>query len=107
MNIKCDGSKKYISPMLLIPFIENAFKHSDKGNEISPINLDLICNGEKILFSIENYYLKDKTDNNDKNGGIGLKNVKRRLDLIYNENYKMDINKSENKFSVKLELKNI
>ena len=107
MNINCGGSEKYISPMLLIPFIENAFKHSDKGNGMPPINLDLLCSGEKILFCIENYYFKDKTINNDRNGGIGLINVKRRLDLIYNENYKLDINKSENKFSVKLELKNI
>lgn len=107
MNIKCDSGDKYISPMLMIPFIENAFKHSDKGNGMPPINLDLFCSGDNILFCIENYYLKDKTSNNDKNGGIGLRNVKRRLDLIYNENYKLDIDKSENKFSVKLELKNI
>lgn len=107
MNIECDGNEKYISPMLLIPFIENAFKHSDKGNGKPPINLDLLCSGEKILFSIENYYLREKTISKDKNGGIGLTNVKRRLDLIYCENYKLDINKSENKFSVKLELKNI
>ncbi|MBN1634735.1 MAG: sensor histidine kinase [Ignavibacteria bacterium] len=107
MNIECDSDEKYISPMLLIPFIENAFKHSDKGNGMPPINLDILCSGEKILFSIENYYLKEKTICRDKNRGIGLANVKRRLDLIYSENYKLDINESENKYSVKLELKNI
>ena len=106
-NIQCETDGKYISPMLLIPFIENAFKHSDKGNETPSINLNLLCGNGKIFFSLENYFMKDENPVNDKNGGIGLANVRRRLDLIYTDNYKLDINKTVNKYSVKLELNNI
>jgi LytS/YehU family sensor histidine kinase len=106
-NIQCETDGKYISPMLLISFIENAFKHSDKGNEQQSININLLCENGKILFSIENYYKQEGNTAKDKNGGIGLANVRRRLDLTYKDNYKLDIKNSENKYSVKLELNNI
>lgn len=106
-NIQCETDGRYISPMLLIPFIENAFKHSDKGNELQSINIDLLCDNGKIMFSIENYFTKEGNAFKDKNGGIGLANVRRRLELIYKDNYKLEINNSDNKYSVKLELNNI
>lgn len=80
-----------IAPMLLIPFVENAFKHgsNSKGYQIT------------ILLEIENGQLHFKTQNtlnqgigqspNGKVGGIGLKNVRRRLALMYPDKHKLDI----------------
>lgn len=93
-----------IEPLLLIPFIENAFKHvsayNDKPNFIH-INLDL-QQGE-LLFTVENS-AEDKLQK-DSYGGIGLKNVKRRLDLLYPGNYELTTQKTADRYKAVLKLK--
>jgi len=91
-----------IAPLILIPFVENSFKHS-KIEDIANgwINIDLKTVGEKIVFSVTNSVPKIDFKK-DTSKGIGLENVKRRLELIYPNKYDLHINEVENQFSVKL-----
>lgn len=88
-------------PMLFIPFIENAFKHvsnfTDKPNEV---RIRLEKTGPEL-----HLYVFNTTDNAKKeNGGIGMKNVKRRLDLLFPNRYKLDIQPAAHQFHVTLTL---
>ncbi len=89
-----------IAPMLLIPFVENSFKHGAIKNGTLQIDLSIICKNEKLSFSIKN---TAKNHNNDQQG-IGLENIKKRLQLLYKDNYTLDINRDNGFFKVKLEL---
>jgi len=96
----------YIEPMLLAPFVENAFKHGGDADHDPQINIMLSVDDAtgwldfKVMNSIEaQQHSKDKTS------GIGLNNVKRRLELLYKENYKLDIVKSEKVFIADLKIK--
>ena len=94
-----------IEPLLLMPFVENSFKHlSHFGNgrkNLVKINADK-TNGE-FHFSVTNTI--EYTSTKKPVGGIGLKNVKRRLELLYPGSYSLEINEHDNSFKVKLKLK--
>ena len=80
-----------IAPMLLIPFVENAFKHgsNSKGYEI---NISLKIDNGQLQFTTQNTLNKNQPMNGKKKkGGIGLQNVQRRLDLIYPNKHQLDI----------------
>ncbi len=91
-----------IAPMLLLPFIENSFKHGSLQHGVLNINIDLNCNEENIDFKIKNSYNKPKTASN----GIGLENIKKRLDLVYKNNYNLTISDNEGVFKISLNLNN-
>jgi LytS/YehU family sensor histidine kinase len=94
-----------IEPLLLIPFVENAFKHiSHFKDEINFIKLDLSRNNGEFHFAIEN---SKETVQKAKNipGGIGLNNVKRRLELLYADKHKLEIDNGNNLFKVDLKIK--
>ncbi|MCC6281245.1 MAG: histidine kinase [Saprospiraceae bacterium] len=91
-----------IAPMLLIPFVENAFKHSkiedlDKGW----IKIDLRTGDGTIEFVVENS-LPGHNVSKDKVGGIGLKNVRRQLELLYPERHALEISEKDGVFRVGL-----
>ncbi|MEO6497970.1 MAG: hypothetical protein ABIN95_03120, partial [Mucilaginibacter sp.] len=90
-----------IAPLLLISFIENAFKHGVANDPETPIKMELNISEGHLAFSIEN---KKHTNNRDATGGIGLNNVKRRLNLLYPGKHKLVINDDENSYSCKLSL---
>jgi len=94
-----------IAPMLLIPFVENAFKHGSLINGFLTIEINLVVKADKLDFSIKNSLLKDNTNTQKK--GIGLKNIKKRLDLHFNNNYNLEIKESQNRFTVNLLISNI
>ena len=104
-NYSISGSYKgfKIAPMILIPFIENAFKHSVDSSIENGIIVKISINNSKLVFNCENQYDKAETDK-DKTQGIGLETVQKRLDLIYNNKYKMIINSENSIFKVNLEL---
>ncbi|HVS92783.1 MAG TPA: sensor histidine kinase [Mucilaginibacter sp.] len=81
------GSQKIV-PLLLIAFIENAFKHGVANDRNVPIRLLINLDGENLHFYTEN---KKHMNNRDLEGGVGLQNVQRRLDLLYPNKYKLDI----------------
>lgn len=91
-----------IEPMLLIPFVENAFKH---GVGLLPdpiIDISLQIQANTLLFSISNKIAPETEENKDSASGIGLKNVKRRLELLYPEQHLLSINRAGEWFTVQL-----
>lgn len=95
-----DPQEKYIAPMLLIPFIENAFKHCEKNVEFPAINIKILINGDYLELNVKNLIKdKDKLDIIDE-GGIGLKNVTDRLKLIYPNKHILKIEKESRYFIV-------
>ena len=108
LNIELDyfneDHSSEIAPMILIPFVENAFKHSnieDVKNGWMKISLN--NRSEGIIFQIDNS-IGEKEKNKDEQGGIGLENVKRRLELIYGEKAKMITNAKQNSYSIVLSI---
>ena len=94
-----------IEPLLLIPFVENAFKHiSNRPGQLNHIKLDLSRNDGCFKFTIENSK-ENFVLNNFQKSGIGLNNVKRRLELLYPGKYELAIKETEDLYKVNFELK--
>jgi len=96
-NVSGNISDKKIAPVLLMPFLENCFKHaSNKMNEKIWITVDLIVKESNLFFTVENsVFIDGKTQMQHSYSGIGLENVKRRLSLLY-ENYTLNNELREN-----------
>ncbi|EZH75614.1 hypothetical protein ATO12_02165 [Aquimarina atlantica] len=97
-----DNEAKQIAPMILIVFLENAFKHGfDHMEKNAFINFKLETTEELVHLYVENNF--SDTENGNE-GGIGLENVKRRLSLIYPNAHELKINKKNTVFTVDLKL---
>lgn len=94
-----------IAPLLLLPFFENSFKHSDldiNSNGFIKISLQIVDN-QQFFFEISNTKRKNKS-NQKENSGIGLENVKKRLELLYAQKHEFEISDGEDVFRVNLHL---
>lgn len=98
-----DSDALMIAPMLLVPFIENAFKHSgiEKRGD-SFVHIRLVAKENVVDFSVENS-LPSKPLNTDPHGGIGLANVRKRLNILYPNAHQLDVTKTTT-FSIKLKV---
>jgi hypothetical protein len=94
-----------IEPMLLIPFIENAFKHGTGLIDQPEIDIFLSAANGMLEFCVKNKYNGESTEIKDKTSGIGLNNVIRRLNLLYDKKHSLAIEKEEGWFTVRLQLK--
>jgi sensor histidine kinase YesM len=97
-----------IAPMVLIVFIENAFKHARNTlDQKIYIHISLKITGYFIVFSVENSYSELKQENRiiDASSGLGLSNTIRRLDLLYEEDYELNQFVKDNWYIVQLRLK--
>ncbi|MBD1395294.1 sensor histidine kinase [Mucilaginibacter glaciei] len=92
---------QYVVPLLLISFIENAFKHGVANDPLLPINMRVNLEDGHLFFFIQN---KKHSHNRDASGGIGLVNVQRRLDLLYPSKYNLDIRDEADTYTVQLSL---
>ncbi|MDB5273367.1 MAG: Histidine kinase [Chitinophagaceae bacterium] len=101
LSMEGDFHNKNIEPLLLIPFIENAFKHGISYLDNSFIRIELISNDNQLILKVENSISHQKADK-DEVSGIGLKNVKKRLELLYPSAHQLKINQNESKYIVKL-----
>lgn len=81
-------SEYTIAPLLLISFVENAFKHGEVKDVNNPVIISLTIEENKLKFYVAN---KINNQNKDFSGGIGLKNVRRRLELLYPGKYELQI----------------
>lgn len=92
-----------IAPMLLIPFVENAFKHGISLREPSHIKITLHTEGLKLFFDVHNsVHPKPGTDPEKNHAGIGLENVKQRLQLLYPNRHELMIRETTKEFFVHL-----
>ena len=92
-----------IVPMLLLPLVENAFKHGVHATDKSEIHISLSQNGSDLTFEVENTYFEKSSTTNE--GGIGLTNTKRRLHLIYPNKHSLKTEIGENgMYNVKLQI---
>jgi len=105
-NVSLNETDKHyeIEPMLLIPFVENAIKHGTGFIENAQIDIELKAKNNILYFTVRNKFNNDSEEIKDKTSGIGLTNVKRRLNLLYNNNHTLLINKTGGWFSVSLQL---
>ncbi|MEL6969304.1 MAG: histidine kinase [Bacteroidota bacterium] len=98
-----EGDAFMVPPMLFIPFIENAFKHSGiekRGNSF--VNISLKAKDNSIEFSVENS-LPSQPLVSDSHSGIGLQNVKKRLNILYPQTHQLDIKRADT-FRIRLKM---
>lgn len=93
-----------VAPMLFIPFVENAFKHHDKLNLVIPVSISLSIKNEEVVMLVSNAMKKTKSAPIDKVGGIGLANVRRRLELLYPGKHSLLITNTDEMHQVSLKL---
>ena len=93
-----DISEMYIAPMLLIPFVENSFKHGAIIDGSLAIMIAVKRNSEMLFFEVENSVLEKTNDST----GIGLENIKKRLEMLYPNAYTLEINRTDKLFKVQL-----
>lgn len=100
LDIKGDYSNKMISPLLLIPLVENSFKHgASKMLEHPWVNLNITINGQYLFFLLSNSR-PDVVVQTPNNGHIGLNNVQKRLHLLHPEAHELSIVNGVNSFEI-------
>jgi len=104
VSLEVGDAQYQIEPMLLIPFVENAFKHGTGFIEGATIQIDLTAKNNILQFTVRNKYDPVCTDTKDASSGIGLNNVRRRLNLLYNKYHNLMITKKNNWFTVSLQI---
>lgn len=92
-----------VAPLLFIPFVENAFKYGVSTKESSNITIELRTEGNTIIFSAKNYIVSSE-NNLTENTGIGINNVKRRLELMYPGRHHLTTIEKDNYYTVHLEI---
>ena len=107
VNLKLEGDiqNTNISPFMLIPFVENAFKYGVKIHQNSIIKIEIKVMESSLFFKVRNKIQHSK--NNHVYSGIGITNVKKRLELVYANNYELNINNDESYFEVQLRIDNL
>ncbi|QTE21372.1 sensor histidine kinase [Polaribacter cellanae] len=104
-DVKIDNYNFKIYPMLLLPLIENSFKHGIKGaTENTFINIKIRQVKNNFSFFIENNLPNNKPLELNNVGGLGLKNIKQNLALIYSKKHSFSTNIKNNKFQVSLKI---
>jgi two-component system, LytTR family, sensor kinase len=104
LDIQNDYPEGMIEPMLLVPFIENAFKHGIGMVKDPFIQIALTVKEQLLTFTVVNNY-NPANQSKDKHSGIGLSNVKNRLELLYANNYELKISDEDGIYSVHLKCK--
>ena len=101
-EVSLDSSIEVV-PMILIPFVENAFKHGVVLIREPEISIQLVLTGNLLTFKVKNKF-NPNSEEKDKSSGIGLNNVKRRLNLLYPNSYKLEIFQDSNWHIVNLSI---
>lgn len=105
-HVRGEVGDKTIAPLLILPFVENSFKHGVSGEtEKAWVSIDITVSEHELVLKVDN----SKSNHNGKEEqdykeGIGLTNVKRRLDLLYSDNYELKCIDAEDSYLVVLKL---
>ena len=106
INFKIQGSVEnvWIAPLIFITFLENAFKHGVSNNNSNAwVNINIELQGNECIYTVENSKGKNTASNAGKSG-IGLQNVKRRLELSYPKQYEIQVEDKPDVYFVRLDL---
>jgi sensor histidine kinase YesM len=93
---------KNIAPLVLLPFLENAFKYGVSNHETSEINIHLDCRETVLVFTCTNKIFRTQQDKNS--AGIGISNTRQRLEHLYGDRYTLNISSSDGIHTVALSL---
>ncbi len=99
-TVEGDPTGHQIAPLLLLPFVENAFKFGTSTREVSPIDISLKIKANALEFICQNQVRSTDSDST----GIGIANTRRRLDLLYAGRHELKIEEREGLFRVMLKL---
>ena len=105
VSINIADERRRIEPMLLMPFVENAFKHGTGYMDKAEINIVLMLEKEELHLHVLNRYDPQSSEVKDKASGIGLANVKRRLKLLYENAHNLQVTGQNGWFNVLLTIK--
>ena len=103
-NIKGYINGQRVPSLVLIPFVENALKHGVVDNAAAPININLQLENNSLYFDVNNLINQSQKDQTT---GIGLTNIRRRLDLLYPGGYTLDVSEDGKQYLTRLILTNI
>ncbi len=99
-----EGCQGEITPMVLIPFVENAFKHGVSFQKPSWVKIKLACNAEEVHLNVQNSVHKHGGDPEKGKSGIGLENVRKRLGILYPEKHLFQIYETEDSFEANIKI---
>ncbi len=105
LDITIERKDNLIMPLLLIPFIENAFKYVSNHNETEKNIISISISEKDNILKLSVYNTKDASLPENRSGGIGLKNVKKRLELLYKNNFSLAIDATKNTYNVELKIR--
>ena len=103
MEVDVENRNELIAPMLLIPFVENSFKHGSIIDGQLYIKIKIVSLQGALKFMVSNY----SSPIHGKSVGIGLENLKKRLEIAYKNNHSLNIYHENNSFNVSLEIFNL
>ena len=103
-TVKGDPIGRQITPLLFLPFVENAFKYGISTRELSPVTILLEIKEDSLYFTVSNHKHINSSLRVANNTGIGINNTRRRLDLLYNDHYTLTISDEPATFDVHLNI---
>lgn len=104
VNIQQDVPSVEIPPLIFIPFVENSFKHGISYRDDSFITILLKTKGDMLLFKCENSIPKNTSKETKGKGGLGIVNIKRRLNLLYGDKARLIQSEKENVYKMELHI---
>lgn len=103
-DVEGETENKLITPMIFITFLENAFKHGvSANNPDSWVKISIKIKGNECIYTVENSKLKSLSESKEKSG-IGLQNLKRRLELSYPDKHVLKTDEQSDRYFVQLKL---
>ena len=103
-SVKGETGNHHIPPMMLLSFVENAFKHGKKRVSNPGIVIRIEASEKLLNFIVSNYIVENPAIETHGRTGIGLKNIRRRLELLYPASHDLTIVSSEGRFTVNLKI---
>jgi len=92
--------------MLLIPFVENAFKHGNINTRADAfLKISIRCNDQSLDFEVQNTYTQSDLNRKHKHSGIGIQNVQDRLEILYPKSSQLDISSDHRVYRIKLNIR--
>ncbi len=102
-DVSMENAAATMPPLILVAFVENAFKHGVSYQQASFVHIAIEATAERLHFTCRNSK-KVQTDGGSDSGGLGLRNVRERLDLLFADAYRLDINDGADVYSIDLEI---